>query len=156
MARLKSSVPYRRPSTWSQVHCMLHDPRQWGEPSPSTAFRRRPARVPNLRVCKHLCRWVAPQVWKGEVWYRLVGWRKRRAVCRTGKWPPRGTRTTVLILDKTVGSQCGDTSKASASVHLLDLRWRSIARTAPGSLSTGSPAGRTPTMETAQSTVRPT
>ena len=50
---------------------------------------------------------------------------------------------------------CGDTSKAPAS-ETLDLRWRSFARTAPGSLSTGSLAGRTPTRETAHCTVRPT
>ena len=40
--------------------------------------------------------------------------------------------------------ECGDTLKAPAGRPASDLEWRSSSKTAPGSLSTGSPAGRTP------------
>ena len=40
--------------------------------------------------------------------------------------------------------ECGDTLKALAGDHASDLGWGSYSKTAPGSLSTGSPAGRTP------------
>ena len=39
---------------------------------------------------------------------------------------------------------CGDTLKALAGRPASDLGWGSSSKTAPGSLSTGSPAGRTP------------
>ena len=39
--------------------------------------------------------------------------------------------------------ECGDTLKASAS-HGSIQEWGSSSKTAPGSLSTGSPASRTP------------
>ena len=47
---------------------------------------------------------------------------------------------------------CCDTLKAPAS----HLGWGSSSKTTPGSLSTGSPAGRTPPMEPARCTVKPT
>ena len=66
-------------------------------------------RVPNLRVCKHLLVGVAHagrREWVNILpWYRLVGVaktssetqrRKSRASPKKGKWPPRGTGTTVL------------------------------------------------------------
>ena len=40
--------------------------------------------------------------------------------------------------------ECGDTLKALAGDPASDLGWGSSSKTAPGSLSTGSPAGRTP------------
>ena len=40
---------------------------------------------------------------------------------------------------------CGDTLKAQTSYG--DLGWGSSSKTAPGSLSTGSPAGRTPLLK---------
>ena len=40
--------------------------------------------------------------------------------------------------------ECGDTLKAPAGRPASDLGWGSSSKTAPGSLSTGSPAGRTP------------
>ena len=67
------------------------------------------ARVQNLRVCEHLyaSRWRT-QGGQDELnilpWYRLVGVAKtssetqrgRTGLPKKGKWPPRGTRTTVL------------------------------------------------------------
>ena len=49
-----------------------------------------------------------------------------------------------LTLDKTVGSRVWWHTQGSSGRPALDLGWRSSSKTAPGSLSTGSPAGRTP------------
>ena len=68
------------------------------------------ARVPNLRVCRHpTTGWHRRRGEQGRSnvlpLFRLNGvvnklqwnaWRKNRAACCSGKWPPRGTRTTVL------------------------------------------------------------
>ena len=97
--------------------------------------------------------------------------RRKSRAARKGKWPPRGTGTTVLTYPRSAprgtgkagengqhsgevgGSsawtrpsapECGDTLKALAGRPASDLGWRSSSKTAPGSLSTGSPAGRTP------------
>ena len=91
----------------------------------------------------------------------------RTRLPKKGKWPPSGTGTTVLTYPRSAprgtgkagengqhsggvgGSsawtrpsapECGDTLKALAG----DQRPISSSKTAPGSLSTGSPAGRTP------------
>ena len=112
-------------------------------------------------------------------WYRLVGvaktssetQRRKSRAARKGKWPPRGTGTTVLTyrrsaprgtgkagengpnsgevggtlsLDKTVGSRVWRHTQGSSGRPASDLGWGSSSKTAPGSLSTGSPAGRTP------------
>ena len=54
-----------------------------------------------------------------------------------GQYSGAGRQPT---LDKTVGSECGDTLKASASFGLI--LGGDQGNLAPGSLSTGSPAGR--------------
>ena len=96
--------------------------------------------------------------------------RKKSRAARKGKWPPRGTgnrqappilevrpgnrqgwwkRSSVrwdvrqLTLDKTVGSRVWWHTQGSSGRPALDLGWGS-SKTTPGSLSTGSPAGRTP------------
>ena len=77
-------------------------------------------RVPNLRVCKHL--------------WSMGGTRRRWRMNYGGSsaW----TRPSA--------PECGDTLKALAGRPASDLgRWSS-SKTAPGSQSTGSPAGRTP------------
>ena len=121
-------------------------------------------------------------------WYRLVGvaktssetQRRKSRAARKGKWPPRGTGTTVLtypcpsqpcfggskVRDRGTGKagengqhsgkvggssawtrpsapECGDT-QGSRGPPASDLGWGSSSKTAPGSLSTGLPAGRTP------------
>ena len=67
----------------------------WGfQGTPSTSGG--PARVPNLRVCKHPCDVLS--------WYRLVGvvstssgtHRREDRAARKGKWSPRAAGTTVL------------------------------------------------------------
>ena len=74
------------------------------------------ARVPNLRVCKHLFDFgVAHAGGEGRInvlpWYRPVGVAKKLPVIRKGgrarlpkkgKWPPRGTGTTVLTYPASV------------------------------------------------------
>ena len=57
LVRSKSSVPSRRPRTWSLVHCMFHDPRQRGVPSPTTAFRRRTISRRSQRRLHHWRLW---------------------------------------------------------------------------------------------------
>ena len=52
-----------------------------------------------------------------------------------------------FTLDKTVGSRVWRHTQGSSKRPALDLGWRSSSKTAPGSLSTGSPAGRTPLPE---------
>ena len=84
--------------------------------------------------------------------YRLVGvaktssetQRRKSRAARKGKWPPRGTGTTVLSLDKTVGSRVWRHTQGSSGRPASDLGWGSSSKTALQSLSTGSPAGRTP------------
>ena len=49
-----------------------------------------------------------------------------------------------LSLDKTVGSRVWRHTQGSSGRPAPDLGWGSSSKTAPGSLSTGSPAGRTP------------
>ena len=49
-----------------------------------------------------------------------------------------------LSLDKTVGSRVWRHTQGSSGRPASDLGWGSSSKTAPGSLSTGSPAGRTP------------
>ena len=79
--------------------------------SPRQACNRRwgPARVPNLRVCKHLhssgwhmqgvkdeltsCRGTVWSAWQKPPVSREGG---RAGLPRKGEWPPRGTGTTVL------------------------------------------------------------
>ena len=97
--------------------------------------------------------------------------RMKSRAARKGKWPPRGTGTSVLTypgsaprgtgkagengqnsggsgpqlsLDKTVGSRVWRHTQGSSGRLASDLGWGSSSKTAPGSLSTGSPAGRTP------------
>ena len=112
-------------------------------------------------------------------WYRLVGVaippvrRKggRARLPKKGKWPPRGTGTTVLTYPRSAlryqarlvkngqnsgemdGSspwtrpsapECGDTLQALAGDQRPTLGWGSSSKTVWRSLSTGSPAGRTP------------
>ena len=48
-----------------------------------------------------------------------------------------------LSLDKTVGSRVWRHTQGSSGRPASDLGWGSSSKTAPGSLSTGSPAGRT-------------
>ena len=55
-----------------------------------------------------------------------------------------GNRAAVLTLDKTVGSQVWRHTPGSSKRPALDLGWGSSSKTAPRSLSTGSPADRTP------------
>ena len=50
LVRSTSSVPYRRPRIRSQIHCVLHDPRQRSVPSPTTAFRRSTVRLHHGRL----------------------------------------------------------------------------------------------------------
>ena len=90
---------------------------------------------------------------------------RKSQAARKGKWPPRGTGTTVLTypgsaprgtgkagengqnsgeMDKTVGSGVWRHTQGSSGRLASDLGWGSSSKTAPGSLSTGSPAGRTP------------
>ena len=96
--------------------------------------------------------------------------RRKSRAARKGKWPPRGTGTTVLTLprsaprgtgkagengqqsgevggqlslDKTVGSRVWRHTQGSSGRPASDLGWGSSSQTAPVSLSTGSPAGRT-------------
>ena len=47
-------------------------------------------------------------------------------------------------MDKTVGSRVWRHTQGSSGRPASDLGWGSSTKTAPGSLSTGSPAGRTP------------
>ena len=47
-------------------------------------------------------------------------------------------------MDKTVGSRVWRHTQGSSGRPASDLGWGSSSKTAPGSLSTGSPAGRTP------------
>ena len=49
-----------------------------------------------------------------------------------------------LTLDKIVGSRVWRHTQGSSGRPASDLGWGSSSKTAPGSLSTGSPAGRTP------------
>ena len=49
-----------------------------------------------------------------------------------------------LTLDKTVGSRVWRHTQGSSGRPASDLGWGSSSKTTPGSLSTGSPAGRTP------------
>ena len=49
-----------------------------------------------------------------------------------------------LTLDKTVGSRVWRHTQGSSGRPASDLGWGSSSKAAPGSLSTGSPAGRTP------------
>ena len=49
-----------------------------------------------------------------------------------------------LTLDKTVGSRVWRHTQGPSGRPASDLGWGSSSKTAPGSLSTGSPAGRTP------------
>ena len=87
-------------------HCAL--PGEWGRQGRCTTGGGGLARVPNLRVCKHLFRRVAHAGVEGWInilpWYRLVGVAippvsregGRAGLPKEGKWPPRGTGTTVL------------------------------------------------------------
>ena len=122
-------------------------------------------------------------------WYRPVGVAilpvsregGRAGLPKKGKWPPRGTGTTVLTfpcpsqpcfgsskgarqgnrqgwwkrsifrwdgrhltLDQTVGSQVWRHTQGSSGRPASDRGWGSSSKTAPGSLSTGSPARRAP------------
>ena len=97
--------------------------------------------------------------------------RKSPGCPKKSKWPPRGTGMTVLTYPgsapRTTGKAgensqqsgemgcsspwtrpsapgCGDALKALAGDQRPDLGWGSSSKTGPGSLSTGSPAGRTP------------
>ena len=96
--------------------------------------------------------------------------RRKSRAARKGKWPARGTGTTFLTypevrtgnrqgwwkrskfrwngrqlsLEKTVGSRVWRHTQGSSGRSASDLGWRSSSKTAPGSLSTGSPASRTP------------
>ena len=96
--------------------------------------------------------------------------RRKSLAPRKGKWPPRGTGTTVLTCPRSAprgtgkagenGQHSGEVGGSSAWTRpsasewrhtqgssgrpASDLGWRSSSKTAPGSLSTGSPAGRTP------------
>ena len=63
------------------------------------------------------------------------GWWKRSKF----RWDGRQ-----LSLDKTVGSRVWRHTQGSSGRPASDLGWGSSSKTAPGSLSTGSPAGRTP------------
>ena len=63
------------------------------------------------------------------------GWWKRS----TFRWNGRQ-----LTLDRTVGSRVWWHTQGSSVRPASDLGWGSPSKTAPGSLSTGSPAGRTP------------
>ena len=94
----------------------------------------------------------------------------RTRLPKKGKWSPRGTGTTVLTYPRSAprgigkagengqhsggvgGSsawtrpsapECGDT-QGSRGRPASDLGWGSSSKTAPGSLSTGSPASHTP------------
>ena len=89
---------------------------------------------------------------------------QRRKAAWKGKWPPRGTGTTVLTYPRSAprrtgkagenGQNLGEVGGSSAWTRpsapecsgrpASDLVWGSSSKTAPGSLSTGSPAGRTP------------
>ena len=80
----------------------------WGPQGRSLTGGGGLARVPNLRVCKHLPVRVAPQGEKDELtscrgtvqsaWQKPPVRRKggRAGLPKKGKWPPRGTGTTVL------------------------------------------------------------
>ena len=92
--------------------------------------------------------------------------RRKSRAARKGKWPPRGTGTTVLTYPRSApkgtgkagenGQNSGEVGGSSAWTRpsarrhtqgtsgrpASDLGWGSSSMTAPGSLSTGSPAGR--------------
>ena len=105
----------------------------------------------------------------------------RAAPQKRGKWPPRGTGTTVLTYPcpshpcfggskecarvtgkagengqnsgemggsspwtRPSAPECGGHTQGYSGRPASDLGWGSSSKTAPGSLSTGSPAGRTP------------
>ena len=97
--------------------------------------------------------------------------KRKSQAARKGKCPPRGTGNRQappvlevrpgnrqgwwkrskfrwdgrqLTLDKTVGSRVWWHTQGSRGQRALYLWWWSLSKTAPGSLSTGSPAGRTP------------
>ena len=63
------------------------------------------------------------------------GWWKRSKFMWNGRQ---------LTLDKTIGSRVWWHTQGSSGRPASDLGWGSSSKTAPGSLSTGSPAGRTP------------
>ena len=97
--------------------------------------------------------------------------RRKSRAARKGKWPPRGAGTTVLTYPRSAprgtgkagenGQNSGEVGGSSAWTRpsgsrvwrhtqgstgrpASDVGWGSSSKTAPGSLSTGSPAGRTP------------
>ena len=97
--------------------------------------------------------------------------RRKSRAARKGKWPARGAGTTVLTYPRSAprgtgkagenGQNSGEVGGSSAWTRpsapevwrhtqgssgrpASDLGWGSSSKTAPGSLSTGSPAGRTP------------
>ena len=109
------------------------------------------------------CRCTVQSAWQ---YLQLVA-KEEEPGCPKGKWPPRGTGTTVLTYPRSApggtgkagengqnsmgGSspwrrpsapECGDT-QVSCGRPALNLEWGSSSKTAPESLSTGSPAGRT-------------
>ena len=141
------------------------------------------ARVPNLRVCKHLL----ISVWhtqgekgeltscRGTVWsawqkppVRRKGGRAGLPAMVSGRHVVRGRQSSPILevspgnrqswwkrsifrwngrqltLDKIVGSRVWWHTQGSSGRPSSDPGWRSSSRTAPGSLSTGSRAGRTP------------
>ena len=71
----------------------------------------------------------------------------RRRARVTGKAGENGQNSGAgrqLTLDNTVGSRVWRHTQGSSGRPASDLGWGSSSKTAPGSLSTGSPAGRTP------------
>ena len=93
-------------------------PLRWGLQGMSWTGGGGLARVPNLRMCKQLFVRVA-HAGGGEgwidilPWYRLVGvtrtssetLRRKSGAARKGKWPPRGTGTTVLTYRRSAPSE---------------------------------------------------
>ena len=114
-----------------------------------------PAVVPSSRRGKNLL-WVAKEWEPGcpnEVsgCHVVLGWKSSpilevRPGNRQGWWKRSTFRWNgrQLTFDKTVGSRVWWHTQGSGGRPASDLGWGSSSKTAPGSLSTGSPAGRTP------------
>ena len=99
-----SLLPLRNGTELSVTHLKENEIPQRNRWSPSTGGGGL-ARVPNLRVCEHLCEAWHTQGGEGRInvlaWYRPVGEAHRDArredrAAGKGKWSPRGTGTTVL------------------------------------------------------------
>ena len=141
--------------------------RRMGSPRQGWNRRRRTREGPEL-ACVQTPLWFGLAHAGREGWINILPWyrpvgrgktssetqRRKSRAARKGKWPPRGTGTTLLTYPGSApwrtgkagenGQHSGEVGGSSAWTRPSDLGWGSSSKTAPGSLSTGSPAGRTP------------